>query len=183
MKDRILNPKSAALLVVDIQEAFRKSIAELDEVIRKTSAAIRGFESFDCPVFITEQYPKGLGHTVVDLLEAGKSNEVFEKSGFDCLSCRDLADRLAQSGIRQVAVAGIETHVCVNQTVHSLLLAGYSVHILEDAVASRHESDRDTGLKKMYLSGAVPSTVEMALFEMLADSADPKFKEIQNLIK
>lgn len=183
MKSPTLIAKHSALLVIDIQEAFRKSIVTLDQVIRKTEAAIRGFQLLGCPVLFTEQYPKGLGHTVEELLNATDKLEVFEKSGFSGLCSNELEEGLQQSGIQQVVVAGIETHVCVNQTTHSLLASGYSVHILEDAVASRSSDDRETGLKKMYLSGAVPSSVEMALFEMLGDSANPKFKEIQGLIK
>jgi nicotinamidase-related amidase len=183
MKKRTLNNSSAALIVIDIQEAFRKSIPGLDKVIAKTRIAIKAFGVFNLPVLITEQYPKGLGHTVPELKEISENASYFEKSHFSACGCGPFNDILVKEDIQDVLIAGIETHVCVNQTVHDLLEAGKRVHILEDAVASRKPDDRETALKKMYSSGAIPSSVEMALFELLVDSKSPDFKQIQSLIR
>ena len=87
------------------------------------------------------------------------------------------------SGVSQVAVCGLETHVCVNQTTHDLLHLGFEVHLLADCVVSRSRADKKIGLRKMLGSGAVPSSVEMALFEMMRDARHEKFKQIQHLIK
>lgn len=183
MKERVLIEEKTALLVVDIQEAFLKSIPGLKEVIDRTETVIRAFDTLNRPILITEQYPKGLGHTVDALRGASGKAEYFEKSSFSACGAGGFRKRLEDDGVSTVLVAGIETHVCVNQTVHDLLETGFNVHVLEDAVESRSASDRDTALKKMYLSGAVPSTVEMALFEMLNGSDSPHFKKIQSLIK
>lgn len=183
MKGKTLFAQNAALLVVDIQEAFKKSIPGLDKIIEKTRIAVSGFELLGLPVLITEQYPKGLGHTVSSIKDATETARYFEKSAFSACGADGFTGYLENNGISAIVVAGIETHVCVNQTVHDLLASGFEVHILEDAVASRSQSDRETALKKIYLSGAVPATVEMALFELLNDSAGPRFKQIQSLIK
>jgi len=183
MNQRVLHSERAALVVVDIQEAFRSSITGLDKVIAKTAVAARGFETLGLPVLITEQYPKGLGSTVQEISSSVAEAIYFEKSEFSACGAAGFADKLRELEIADVAVAGIEAHVCVNQTVHGLLDAGFQVHVLEDAVDSRSVTDRETALVKMRLSGAVPSTVEMALFELLVDSGSPKFKEIQTLIK
>lgn len=183
MKKRILRREITALVIVDVQDAFRKSIPDFDTLVRKTRALAKGFEVMGLPVLITEQYPKGLGHTAVEIADSVEKAEYFEKSGFSACLANGFEARLRDLNVEQVAVAGIEAHVCVNQSVHGLLRSGFGVHLIEDVVASRHAADRDTALRKMYESGAVPSTVEMALFELLVDSADPNFKQVQSLIK
>lgn len=180
---RMLPAKTSCLVIVDVQEAFRKSIPKLDGLIVKTVSAARGFELLGCPVVITEQYPKGLGKTVPEISGAVSDPYRFEKSAFSACGAAGFKDFLVERGITDVAIAGIEAHVCVNQTVHDLLSAGFGVHLLEDAVESRNAADRAAALLKMAQTGAVPSTVEMALFELLGDSKSGKFKEIQALIK
>ncbi|MDH3493824.1 MAG: isochorismatase family protein [Acidobacteriota bacterium] len=180
---RLLSAGTACLVIVDIQEAFRKSISGLDRVIVKTAAAARGFELLGCPIVITEQYPEGLGNTVPEIEGAVSDAFRFEKSAFSACGAAGFEDFLRERGITDVAVAGIEAHVCVNQTVHDLLEGGFGVHLLEDAVESRFAADKATAISKMTQTGAVPSTVEMALFELLADSKSGHFKEIQALIK
>jgi nicotinamidase-related amidase len=183
MSKRTLIRNKTALVVIDIQEAFRKSIPTIDKVIVNTSIAMRGFDMLNVPVVVTEQYPAGLGHTVSELKESCPSARYFEKSHFSACGNGLFGDFLKQKEISHVVIAGIETHVCVNQTVDDLLDMGLQVHVLEDAVASRKSSDRKTALKKMYSGGAVPATMEMALFELLTDSKSPDFKQIQALIK
>jgi nicotinamidase-related amidase len=92
-------------------------------------------------------------------------------------------ERLQSVGAKQILLCGLETHICVNQTVHDLLNQGFEVHLLTDAVASRFENDKQTGLQKMFANGATPATVEMSLFELLKDSKHEQFKAIQGLVK
>ena len=94
-----------------------------------------------------------------------------------------LEDQLRAAGISQVVVCGLETHICVNQTTHDLLDRGFSVHLLSDCVVSRTKKNRRIGLRKMLASGAIPSSIEMALFEMMRDASHEKFKDIQRLVK
>ena len=94
-----------------------------------------------------------------------------------------MIDALQKANAKHIVVCGLETHVCVNQTVHDLLDLGYKIHLLTDAIASRFEHDKQAGLSKMFASGAIPSTVEMALFELMRDSKHERFKVVQALVK
>ena len=181
---RTLRPEQTALIVIDIQEAFRDSIRRFDRMVRQASIAVRGFQILGLPVIVTEQYPKGLGHTVAELQQAlGQSAAVIDKTAFSSCGAGSFIERLDATGAKQVVLCGLETHVCVNQTCHDLIDRGYQVHILTDAVGSRSKQNRKSGLEKMFTSGAVPSNVEMALFELMADSKHPKFKEVQSLLR
>ncbi len=172
------------MIVVDVQEAFRHVIPEFETVAVKISSAVRGFLTLGLPVLVTEQYPKGLGHTAEEIrLVLPDDAEVFEKSGFSSCGARAFAERIDELNIKQAVVCGLETHVCVNQTAHDLLDRGLQVHLLTDAVCSRFEENKAAGLAKMRASGVITSSVEMALFELMRDAKHEKFKEIQALIK
>ena len=109
--------------------------------------------------------------------------EVFEKTAFSSCGAGPFVTKLEELGVKQVVLCGLETHVCVNQTAHDLLDKGFEVHLLRDCVTSRHEYNRLSGIAKMERSGVVPSSIEMALFELMRDAKHEKFKEIQALIK
>ncbi|MCW5958719.1 MAG: isochorismatase family protein [Pyrinomonadaceae bacterium] len=180
----ILNSEKTALVVVDLQEAFRHPINEFAEIAARASLAVRGFLTLDLPVVITEQYPKGLGRTAEEImLSLPDDFEFFEKTSFSSCGAATFVERLDALGTEHVVLCGLETHICVNQTAHDLLDRGFSVHLLIDAVASRFTVDKQTAIDKMKLSGVVPATVEMTLFEVMRDSKHRKFKEIQELIK
>ena len=184
MHQNSLQAGSTALIVVDIQEAFRDAIPGSSSLIERAVIAVQGFQILGLPVIVTEQYPKGLGRTVEEiLLSLSDVGGILEKSTFSALGSETVVDRLKSGGIQKVLICGVETHVCVNQTAHDLLASGFDVHLLLDAVGSRNETDKDAAIRKMTFSGVVPSTVEMALFELMRDSRHPHFKEIQSLIK
>ncbi|HEX3102271.1 MAG TPA: hydrolase [Pyrinomonadaceae bacterium] len=181
---KILDAKRAALVVVDIQEGFRNAIPEFAVIASRASTAVRGFQVLGLPVVITEQYPKGLGHTAEEIRTALPGDfEVFEKTAFSSCGAAPFVAKLDEYGVRQVVLCGLETHVCVNQTAHDLLELGFDVHLLTDCVCSRFEHDKAAGLAKMKMSGVVPSSIEMALFELMRDAKNASFKEIQALIK
>jgi nicotinamidase-related amidase len=174
-----LQPDRAALVVVDVQEGFRKAIPDFERVARATAALIEGAGIIGVPVVLTEQYPKGLGETapeVADHLPEG--TEPLEKV---CFSATD-AEGFDLGGRDQALVCGIETHVCVNQTVIDLLGAGTEVQVAEDAVGSRTEENKRVGLHKMERAGAVLTSVETALFELLGRAGTDEFKRVQKLI-
>jgi len=180
---KILDISNTALVVIDLQEAFRSAIPEFPNVVSRAAMAVRGFQILNVPVIITEQYPKGLGRTAEEVLFCLPDDyEPLEKIRFS--SCVEpFLEKLNEHGARQVVLCGLETHICVNQTAHDLLANGFEVHVLTDAVGSRYTQDRDAGLQKMLQSGVVPATVEMSLFELMRDAKHEQFKEIQNLIK
>ena len=181
---RILDSTKAALLVIDVQEAFRNVIGDFESMAARIAVAIRGFQILDRPVFVTEQYPKGLGRTAEEITSVlGADFECIEKTAFSSCGAASLEDGLRTADASQVLLCGLETHICVNQTAHDLLDRGFDVHLLRDCVASRFSRDRKVGLAKMFGSGVVQSSVEMALFELMRDSRHDKFKEIQQLVK
>jgi len=181
---KILDRTSCALVVIDVQEAFRNVIPEFSNIVPRICTVISGFQLLEVPVIVTEQYPKGLGRTAEEIvLSLPDDLERIEKTAFSACESDEFGKKLDDLDVSQVILCGVETHVCVSQTAHDLLDAGFEVHILTDCVASRFDSDKETGLSKMYGSGADPSSVEMALFELMRGSTDKKFKEIQGLIK
>jgi nicotinamidase-related amidase len=171
----LLNRDRAALVVVDVQEGFRPyaSFAGVAEACAKLVQAAR---ILDMPRVVSEQYPKGLGHTAPEVGLEGE--RPIEKSVFSAAR----ADGFDLAGKDQALVCGIETHVCVSQTVLDLLERGVEVQIPADAVGSRHEIDYARGLERLERAGAVVTTVEAALFELLVRAGTPEFKAVQKLI-
>jgi nicotinamidase-related amidase len=129
----------------------------------------------------SEQYPAGLGPTVERL--ATHLPRVAEKRIFSCRECTDLISSWMTSGIRQVVVVGIETHVCVLQTALDLLSAGFEVYVVADAVGSRTDLDRDVALNRLTQSGVTVTTTESVLFEWCETSSAPEFKQISQLVR
>jgi nicotinamidase-related amidase len=165
----------AALVVVDVQEGFR-SYASFAAVAGACGKLLQGARILGLPVLVSEQYPKGLGHTAP---EVGLQDEkTIEKTVFSAAR----ADGFDLAGREQAIVCGIETHVCVSQTVHDLLDRGIEVHVPADAVGSRHDIDYERGLERLERAGAVVSTVEADLFELLERAGTPEFKAVQKLI-
>ena len=170
-----------ALVVVDVQEGFR-GYASFAAVAAACATLVQAARILDVPAIVSEQYPKGLGHTAP---EVGLTNEpTVEKSVFSAARAEGF-DRsgIGQGGSTQAVVCGIETHVCVSQTVHDLLDRGIEVHVPADAVGSRHEIDYERGLERLERAGAIVTTVEAALFELLERAGTPEFKAVQGLIK
>lgn len=181
---KILNREKVAFVVVDIQEAFRSVIPEFAIITAQTALAVQGFKILDLPIIVTEQYPKGLGRTAREILEVLPEDfEFVEKTAFSSCGSGAFLEKLKQFGATQIILAGLETHICVNQTAHDLLEKNFQVHILQDCVASRLTQNKEIALRKLHANGVIPSCVEMALFELMRDAKHEKFKEIQKLVK
>ena len=162
-----------------MQEAFRPAVLDFDRVARNAAVLIQGAHALGVPVVVTEQYPKGLGHTVPEVAGYLDGVEPIEKTCFSAAA----ADGFDPDGREQMLVCGIEAHVCVSQTAHDLLERGLEVHVARDAVTSRTEENREVGLRKMERAGAVVTSVETALFELLGAAGSDEFKTVQGLIK
>lgn len=181
---RILDRIQSVLVVIDVQEAYRGMTFEHGRTLRGVCRLVETAKILGIPILGTEQYPKGLGHLMRELLEVCPAGfEAVEKSSLSCWGEPKFAARLSELKRTQVVVCGLETHACVNQTVHDLLDQGYQAHVPLDAIGSRFESDHRAACKKMIASGAVPTTVEMACLEWVKTAAAPEFKAIQKLIK
>jgi nicotinamidase-related amidase len=171
----LLHRDRAALIVVDVQEGFRP-YAVFAGVAASCAKLLGGARILGVPALVSEQYPKGLGHSAPEL---GLQDEPrIEKTVFSAAR----ADGFDLQGREQAIVCGIEAHVCVSQTVLDLLEQGVEVHVPADAVGSRHEIDYQRGLERLERAGAVVGTVEASLFELLERAGTPEFKSVQKLI-
>lgn len=180
---RLIDAKEAALLIVDVQESFRKQLKDLDLLTRNITILAEAAKILKVPVMVTEQYPQGLGKTIAEISACLGEHKYFEKTAFSCCQANGFLEQLDSLGRKQIIVCGIEAHVCVEQTVHELMANDYQVHVVKDAIASRFERNKDIAWEKMISSGAIPCSVEMALFEMLVQSGTEQFKAVQRLVK
>ncbi len=178
-----LDRSRSALVVIDVQEGFRPAALDFEAVARNVAILVQGASVLDLPVVVTEQYPKGLGATVPEVAEYLDQIEPLEKTAFSAVAADGFVGNLQDAGRDQVLLCGIESHVCVNQTADDLLADDLEVHVARDAVSSRTAENRELGLHKMERSGAVITSVETALFELLRRAGTPEFKQIQALIK
>ncbi len=171
----LLTRENTALVVIDVQESFRP-YGSFAGVAESTAKLLEAARILNVPALVSEQYPKGLGSSVPEI---GLQQEpVIEKSVFSAAR----ADGFGLNGRVQAIVCGLETHVCVSQTVHDLLSQGVEVHVPADAVGSRHALDYERGLERMERAGAIVSSVEAVLFELLERAGTPEFKAVQKLI-
>jgi len=176
-RSTLLARDRATLVVVDVQEAFRKAVPDFEDVARKTATLVEAARILGVPAIVTEQYPKGLGRTVDEVGLNGEA--VLEKTVF----AASQADGFDLGGRDQALVCGIEAHVCVHQTVEDLRARGVEVHLCADAIASRDPANKAVALERAERAGAVPTTVEMALFELCGRAGTEEFKAVQGLVK
>jgi nicotinamidase-related amidase len=176
---RTLERERAALVVVDVQEAFRPAVQDFAQVAAETAKLIDGARALGLPIVVTEQYPKGLGNTVPEVADHLDGVEPVEKVCFSAAR----AEGFDLGGRDQALLCGIEAHVCVSQTAHDLLERGVEVHVAQDAVTSRTEENKQVGLHKMERSGAIVTSVETALFELVGVAGSEEFKQVQRLVK
>ncbi|SRR5712692_2665663 len=176
-----LQRAQAGLLVVDIQERLCAAMEPraLDRMLQRTRAAIQGAQALGLPIVHTEQYPKGLGPTHSRIRELLSSARPVEKIHFSCA----LAEVVSALKRSQILIAGMETHVCVFQTARDLAEQGFTPYLLADAVLSRTEEDRQVGLSLCREVGAVTTTVESALFDLLGKAGTPEFKLVSAAVK
>lgn len=182
-----LDPKQTAVVVVDVQDRLAAAMPaeQLERVKRSARILIEAAKALGAPVLATEQYPKGLGPTLPDVGEAldGASAPRFEKVEFSACDASGFAERLKATGARSAVVLGMETHVCVYQTVRDLVARGYEVHVPIDGVASRREDHREVGLALCEKAGATRTTTETVVFDWLAKASGDAFKQISKLVR
>ena len=175
-----LTRKDTTFLIIDIQERLARAMPQ--EQLRLVVANVRRLGAaaaeLGIPVVATEQYPEGLGPTLGEVREAVEGWAPLEKVAFDC--CGAAGFEISSSN---VVIAGMETHVCVYQTARSLVSRGHTVHVVSDAVVSRQPENRDVGLELMRHAGAIVSSTEAVLFDLLKGSDAPEFKAISKLVR
>ncbi|MBF0431321.1 MAG: isochorismatase family protein [Fibrobacteria bacterium] len=182
--EHLLAAEDSLLLFIDIQEKFRKIITDMNTVIHNSSILQKSATKLGIPIIISEQYPNGLGTTVTEIEGFGMDDTpILEKLTMSALGEPTLFEKIKQQKKRQIIITGVETHICVNQTVFDLL-ANFDgwIYVVADAVSSRREYDKTMALNRMREAGAHIITTEMAVFEWLKEAGTPTFKEIQKLI-
>ena len=181
----LIDKNNCTLLVIDVQGKLLPAVLSPEQTLSTTLALVKVAQMLDVPVAYSEQYPQGLGATeksLLNLLE-GKA-ERFEKQSFSCVSEPIIKTALVQWNRKQIIITGMETHVCVLQTVLELREMGFQVFVVEDAVSSRRESDKVAALQRMQQSGVTIVTKEMVMFEWLKRADHPSFRDIsRELIK
>jgi len=179
----MLDKDNCLVLIVDMQERLVGATNAQKEA-EVASKLIEAANILDIPIIVSEQYPKGLGHTDGTLAEfLNSSSKIIKKTAFSLLKECGVLETIKSYGKSQVILLGIETHVCVYQTAMDLLEKGYEVCLLKDGCKSRNEFEYETGIDLMCLEGVKISCLEIVLFELLQDAKNPNFKEVQALIK
>jgi nicotinamidase-related amidase len=177
----LLDRKRSGVLVVDVQEKLIRLIPNNQRLVNNIRFLLQVAQLLQIPVQATEQYPKGLGPTVSELAELLPTRP--EKLDFSCCALPQIVASFRQQDCRQIVVLGIETHVCVLQTVLDLLTEGFQVHLPVDAVASRFPVDHETALRRLERLGAILTTVETVGFEWLRRAGSPEFKSFSQLVQ
>jgi nicotinamidase-related amidase len=175
----LMSPADTGLLVVDVQEKLLAAIPDNRLIVWNIRRLIDGAKILGLPVAATEQHPKGLGPTALELAE--RLGSIPSKMTFSCGGCPRIFADFRAGGINKILLAGIEAHVCVQQTAFDLLSDGWSVFVAVDAVGSRFEIDYRTALRRMDSAGATLTTTEAALFEWCRIAGTPEFKQISRL--
>ncbi len=186
-----LSPRREAtcLVVVDVQEALLRAIPAdtAAAIVRNLRILTAAAHIFGLPVLVTEQYPRGLGRTVAAVAEAlaegGRPPVPIEKTEFGCAAVPAFRDALKATGRGTVVLTGLEAHVCVLQTALGLLADGYLIHVPADAVGSRSAANRQIGLDLMARGGAVITSTETIVFQLLGRAGTPEFKALAPLLK
>ena len=179
----MLTPDNAVLVVVDVQGKLAQLMSDKETVFANIQRMIRGAQALSVPILWAEQVPDKLGPTIAEIAGLMAGLEPIAKSSFSCAGCPRFVAALEQLDRKQVLITGMEAHVCVYQTAVDLVEAGYSVEVVEDAIASRIPTNRSVGVRKMVARGVGLTSTEMALFELMGDADHPAFREVQAVFK
>ncbi|MFH1424753.1 MAG: hydrolase [archaeon] len=182
----ILKREKTAFVLIDLQEKFEPVINEFEKIKKNAEILIKASEILNIPLIVTEQYPKGLGKTVLELPE---NQEVIEKISFSCFDCDSFSKKLEEidtsipAEIETLVLFGVEAHVCVLKTALDALALGKEVHVIADATSSRTAENTQIALERMRQSGCFIASTEMILFQLIKEAGNDEFKKISELVK
>lgn len=182
----LLNRETAALVVIDVQSVLIPFVLEKEKMLRNIEYVLELARIHELPAIVTEHNPKSLGATNPVLIEEIKRTVGYEpihKDIFSCCGHTDFLDAVKSTGRHQIMVVGMESHICVSQTVLDLLHHGYEVHVVEDAVRCRWENSHNLAIFKMRQAGAIICDWEMAAYELTYGAKTPQFKDLLYLMK
>jgi nicotinamidase-related amidase len=177
----LMTRDTTALAVIDVQQKLISLISGHERIVWNIRRLIDGAKILGLPTLATEQYPQGLGGTVPEL--ASRLQQIPAKTAFSGCGCEEFCRQLDATDVPKVLFAGIEAHVCVQQTALDLIGNGYRVYVAVDAIGSRYEVDYQTALRRMEIAGVTLTTTEAALFEWCRESGTAEFKQISGLVR
>lgn len=177
-----LESEETIFIIIDIQDTLLKKCHEWERMVARSIVFTKFCHVVDMPIIMTEQYPKGLGRTNLQVTEAAGEDPI-PKTTFNCFGEEEFLRAVEAQGPKNLVLAGIEAHVCVLQTSLDAIRRGYAVHVLEDACTSRAEWMAQNAYRQMEQGGVVVTNTESTMFEMVGDSADPLFKRMLFLVK
>jgi nicotinamidase-related amidase len=178
-----LDAANTLLLLIDFQERLFPVMHEKENLLKNVIKLVKGAQVLEIPIILTEQYPKGLGPTLPEIKELIPEVKPIEKVCFSCSDEPSFNSALKSLKRKQVLIAGIEAHICVYQTAMALARAGYEVQVVADCASSRDPENKMTAFTRFSLTGILPTTTEMALFELLKVAQGDKFKQISSIVK
>ena len=178
-----LNREDTLAVFIDFQEKLMPAMYHKEELQDKVCRLAKGLGVLGIPHIVTQQYTKGIGETIPEVAEAIGEFEAIDKTTFSCMSHVDFINQLEIAARRNIVVCGIEAHICVQQTVEQLLEEGYNVYIPVDCISSRSQNDFLWAAERMEKAGAIMTTYESILYELLKDSKAEGFREISKIVK
>jgi len=179
----LMNRENTALIIIDCQTKLMPAIAHTAELEETVVKLAKGAKTLGLPVIVTQQYTKGLGPTVDSLNEVLGDYEPVEKTTFSAYGTPEFVEKVKEVGKTNILMAGVESHICVQQTTLDLLEAGYNVYLIQDCVGSRKDNDKNVACQRMADAGAVVTTYEAALYEVLRGAKEEGFKAISAIVK
>lgn len=179
----LIDRHRSLLLLVDVQERLLPAMAEPDRVLANSAILIKAASRLDVPILVSEQYPKGLGHTVPELATLVPGDAILDKLAFSCAADPVLKARIEATGRDQVVLCGIEAHVCVLQTALGLKSSGHIPIVVTDATGSRQPASEAVARERLLANGVELATTEMAVFEWLERAGTDAFRELSKLIR
>lgn len=175
----LMKRDDSLLLIIDVQERLAPAMDNPREVITGCAALVGVAAKLNVPVIITEQYPKGLGQTMIDIRQAAGDRAVYlQKMEFSCAANPEIMNHLKNSGKKQIVIAGVEAHICVTQTALALQQAGYEVFVVSNANSSRDPLQTVVAFQRLLKNGIDVVSSEMVIFEWLEKAGSEEFKEI-----
>ena len=186
LHEKLCHAQHSQLLVIDIQERLASAMPAkvLEKVIHHNAILLQAAEKLNIPIIHSEQYPKGLGHTLEEISAHLPENATsIEKTCFSCTEVEGFHELFAKHNRQQVVLSGIESHICVLQTALQLQRQGYSVYVTEDATCSRQKSNHKNAMARLRHNGIIITNTESVLFEWLRDAKHAEFKQLSQLIK
>ena len=175
------SPKVNALLIIDVQEKIIRAIFNEESITKNIKKLIDAYQILEKNIFVSEQNPFKLGTTIPELLPKNGFKKI-EKMEFSLANIKEFLKELKNKKITNLIVCGIETHICIQQTVLGCLQKGFEVILISDAMSSRNRVDHEIGLKRMIQEGAIIATTESMIFELCKTADRKEFKEIRNII-